>query len=164
MKINLTKPQYQVSTSDKRFRVLISGRRFGKTYLAITEMMKYASKPNQRIWLADDTVLTDASSPAAASTTSGAANWIGTGSHTIGNKTYNWTTGGMPANWNDDANFTPAERVFMIAFCNEAHSNYTPTDGSPFNFKSGNNNYNEPSQVYKNDWNDFRWWVFLMVI
>ena len=43
MKIKLTKPQYEVSSSDKRFRVLISGRRFGKTYLCITEMMKYAS-------------------------------------------------------------------------------------------------------------------------
>ena len=50
MKITLTKPQHRISSSNKRFRVLISGRRFGKTYLAITEMMKYASKPNQRIW------------------------------------------------------------------------------------------------------------------
>ena len=50
MKIKLTKPQYEVSSSDKRFRVLISGRRFGKTYLCITEMMKYASQPNQQIW------------------------------------------------------------------------------------------------------------------
>jgi len=50
MKIKLTKPQYEVSSCDKRFRVLISGRRFGKTYLCITEMMKYASKPNQQIW------------------------------------------------------------------------------------------------------------------
>ena len=50
MKIKLTKPQYEVSSSKKRFRVLISGRRFGKTYLCITEMMKYASKPNQQIW------------------------------------------------------------------------------------------------------------------
>lgn len=50
MKIKLTSPQYQVTKSKKRFRVLISGRRFGKTYLAITEMMKYAAKPNQRIW------------------------------------------------------------------------------------------------------------------
>jgi len=50
MKITLTKPQHLISSSNKRFRVLISGRRFGKTYLAITEMMKYASKPNQRIW------------------------------------------------------------------------------------------------------------------
>ena len=50
MKVNLTKPQYQVSSSNKRFRVLISGRRFGKTYLTIIEMMKQASKPNQVIW------------------------------------------------------------------------------------------------------------------
>ena len=50
MKITLTKPQHLISQSSKRFRVLISGRRFGKTYLAITEMMKYASKPNQKIW------------------------------------------------------------------------------------------------------------------
>jgi len=50
MKINLTKPQYQVSTSDKRFRVLVSGRRFGKTYLCITEMMKYATQVKKNIW------------------------------------------------------------------------------------------------------------------
>ena len=50
MKVNLTKPQYQVSSSNKRFRVLISGRRFGKTYLTIIEMMKQASRPNQVIW------------------------------------------------------------------------------------------------------------------
>ena len=50
MKISLTKSQHKVSQSKKRFRVLISGRRFGKTYLCITEMMKYATKPNQNIW------------------------------------------------------------------------------------------------------------------
>ena len=50
MKVNLTKPQYQVSSSNKRFRVLISGRRFCKTYLTIIEMMKQASIPNQVIW------------------------------------------------------------------------------------------------------------------
>jgi PBSX family phage terminase large subunit len=50
MKITLTKPQLKVSSSSARFRVLISGRRFGKTYLAVTEMMKYASQPNKRIW------------------------------------------------------------------------------------------------------------------
>tara|TARA_R100000654_G_scaffold7784_6_gene18907 strand:+ start:641 stop:1885 length:1245 start_codon:yes stop_codon:yes gene_type:complete len=50
MKINLTKPQYQVSQSNKRFRVLVSGRRFGKTYLCITEMMKYATKVKKNIW------------------------------------------------------------------------------------------------------------------
>ena len=50
MKINLTKPQYQISSSNKRFRVLVSGRRFGKTYLCITEMMKYATRVNKNIW------------------------------------------------------------------------------------------------------------------
>ena len=50
MRIKLTKPQFQISQSNKRFRVLISGRRFGKTYLCITEMMKYAAKPKQTIW------------------------------------------------------------------------------------------------------------------
>ena len=50
MKISLTKSQHKVSQSKKRFRVLISGRRFGKTYLCITEMKKYATKPLQNIW------------------------------------------------------------------------------------------------------------------
>ena len=50
MKITLTKPQHKVSSSNKRFRVLISGRRFGKTYLCITEMMKYATKVKKNIW------------------------------------------------------------------------------------------------------------------
>ena len=50
MKVKLTKPQFKVSNSQKRFRVLISGRRFGKTYLTIVEMMKLASQLNKTIW------------------------------------------------------------------------------------------------------------------
>ncbi len=50
MKITLTKPQLKVSSSKSRFRVLVSGRRFGKTYLCITEMMKYATGINKKIW------------------------------------------------------------------------------------------------------------------
>ena len=50
MKISLTKPQLKVSSSKSRFRVLVSGRRFGKTYLCITEMMKYATGVNKKIW------------------------------------------------------------------------------------------------------------------
>jgi len=50
MKITLTNPQHKVSSSKKRFRVLVSGRRFGKTYLCITEMMKYASQVKKNIW------------------------------------------------------------------------------------------------------------------
>ena len=33
-----------------RFRVAVCGRRFGKTHLAIRELAKYASKPDQRVW------------------------------------------------------------------------------------------------------------------
>ena len=38
----LTDPQRAVIKCNKRFRVLISGRRFGKTFLAIQEMAKFA--------------------------------------------------------------------------------------------------------------------------
>ena len=50
MKIKLTKPQHKVSSSKKRFRVLVSGRRFGKTFLCITEMMKFATQVGKTIW------------------------------------------------------------------------------------------------------------------
>jgi len=46
----LTKPQAQVINSKKRFRVLISGRRFGKTFLAINELAKFARFPNKKVW------------------------------------------------------------------------------------------------------------------
>ena len=46
----LTKPQKKVINNEARFRVLITGRRFGKTFLAINELAKFASKPNQRVW------------------------------------------------------------------------------------------------------------------
>ena len=46
----LTNPQRKVIKNDARFRVLITGRRFGKTFLAINELAKFASKPNQRVW------------------------------------------------------------------------------------------------------------------
>ena len=46
----LTKPQKKVIKNDARFRVLITGRRFGKTYLAINELAKFASKPNKKVW------------------------------------------------------------------------------------------------------------------
>ena len=46
----LTNPQSEVINNDARFRVLITGRRFGKTYLAINELAKFASKSNQKVW------------------------------------------------------------------------------------------------------------------
>jgi len=46
----LSKPQQLVAKSNKRFRVLVTGRRFGKTTLAIRELCKYAAQPNQEVW------------------------------------------------------------------------------------------------------------------
>lgn len=41
--------QQEISDSTARFRVVAAGRRFGKSYLAINEMAKYARFPNQRV-------------------------------------------------------------------------------------------------------------------
>jgi len=46
----LSKPQQEVASSKKRFRVCMSGRRFGKTTLSIRELCKFASKPRQEVW------------------------------------------------------------------------------------------------------------------
>ena len=46
----LSQAQKNIASADKRFRVLISGRRFGKTHLAIREMCKAASQPDQKVW------------------------------------------------------------------------------------------------------------------
>ena len=46
----LTAPQKKVIKDASRFRVLITGRRFGKTYLAINELAKFASHPNKKVW------------------------------------------------------------------------------------------------------------------
>ncbi len=46
----LSAAQLTVANSLKRFRCLMSGRRFGKTTFAIREMARYAAKPNQTVW------------------------------------------------------------------------------------------------------------------
>lgn len=46
----LSQAQKKIVSADKRFKVLISGRRFGKTHLAIREMCKAASEPDQKVW------------------------------------------------------------------------------------------------------------------
>ena len=48
--MGLTTPQQQVIDSKARFRVLISGRRFGKTYVAINELARFARYPNKQCW------------------------------------------------------------------------------------------------------------------
>ena len=46
----LSQAQRQIANSKARFRTAICGRRFGKSYLAMRELAKFASKPNQRIF------------------------------------------------------------------------------------------------------------------
>lgn len=48
--MKLTKPQTTIAQSKKRFRVVIAGRRFGKTHLAIRELCYHARMPNQECW------------------------------------------------------------------------------------------------------------------
>ena len=43
MMIELKPPQWEVFLCDRRFRVLVAGRRFGKTYLAMVELIRAAS-------------------------------------------------------------------------------------------------------------------------
>jgi phage terminase large subunit len=46
----LSKAQRLIADAPFRFRVAVCGRRFGKTHLAIRELAKYASKPDQKVW------------------------------------------------------------------------------------------------------------------
>ncbi len=46
----LTKPQSEVINNRSRFRILISGRRFGKTFLAINELARFARFPDRKVW------------------------------------------------------------------------------------------------------------------
>ena len=46
----LSDGQNQVAQSTKRFRVCVSGRRWGKTYLSIRELARFAREPERRCW------------------------------------------------------------------------------------------------------------------
>lgn len=46
----LSKAQESVTTDKTRFRVVIAGRRFGKTHLAIRELCHWAKEPNKEVW------------------------------------------------------------------------------------------------------------------
>lgn len=48
--MKLSIPQKTVAQDETRFRVLVGGRRFGKTTLAIRELCYHARKPNQTCW------------------------------------------------------------------------------------------------------------------
>lgn len=42
--------QDQIVSSDNRFKVVVAGRRFGKTHLAIRELCRHARYPNREVW------------------------------------------------------------------------------------------------------------------
>ena len=46
----LSLAQQQVADSTSRFRVIVAGRRFGKTHLAIREICFHAREPNKEVW------------------------------------------------------------------------------------------------------------------
>ena len=46
----LSKAQKEVCSSEARFRVLITGRRFGKTFLALNELAKFSRYPKKKVW------------------------------------------------------------------------------------------------------------------
>jgi hypothetical protein len=47
----LSEPQKAIVNSRKRFKVVIAGRRFGKTTLAIRELCFHAKEPNVNVWM-----------------------------------------------------------------------------------------------------------------
>jgi len=48
--IKLKAPQWTVFRCDQRFRVLVAGRRFGKTFLALVELCRAAWAPGRLVW------------------------------------------------------------------------------------------------------------------
>jgi len=49
--MELSDPQDDIYYSDARFRVVVAGRRFGKTYLSTTELIRYAALGrNRNVW------------------------------------------------------------------------------------------------------------------
>jgi hypothetical protein len=49
--MRLTKAQTKIFTDDTRFRVVVAGRRFGKTFLSTAELLHRAlRKPDQNVW------------------------------------------------------------------------------------------------------------------
>src|SRR5437762_2280832 len=48
--IKLKPPQWEVFNCASRFRILVAGRRFGKTYLALVELCRAAWGPGRLAW------------------------------------------------------------------------------------------------------------------
>ena len=48
--VRLKSPQWDVFTSEARFRILVAGRRFGKTFLSLVELCRAAWSPGRLAW------------------------------------------------------------------------------------------------------------------
>jgi hypothetical protein len=48
--MSLSSAQSTIANDQHRFKVVVAGRRFGKTHLSIRELAKYARIPNQEVW------------------------------------------------------------------------------------------------------------------
>ena len=46
----LSIPQKTICDSDARFRVAVTGRRFGKTHIAMRELARFATEPDKLVW------------------------------------------------------------------------------------------------------------------
>lgn len=46
----LSLAQSTIVSDEHRFKVIVAGRRFGKTHLSIRELCKHGSRPNQEVW------------------------------------------------------------------------------------------------------------------
>ena len=46
----LSQPQQEICYSEARFRVAVTGRRFGKTHVAMRELARFASVPDSQVW------------------------------------------------------------------------------------------------------------------
>ena len=46
----LSTPQKSICDSEARFRVAVTGRRFGKTHVAMRELARFASQPDKLVW------------------------------------------------------------------------------------------------------------------
>jgi Terminase large subunit, T4likevirus-type, N-terminal len=49
-RVLLKRPQWMVFNCQSRFRILVAGRRFGKTYLALVELCRGAGSPGKLAW------------------------------------------------------------------------------------------------------------------
>lgn len=46
----LSEPQQKICDSEARFRVAVTGRRFGKTHVAMRELARFATQPHSLVW------------------------------------------------------------------------------------------------------------------